>query len=199
MESDPRSFFLLYYHRVLFNELPPVKEAVKLLSHLHRCSESPDGLFGFPVDTYRETVCSRTSRRSEKWETFFTELLEDTMRQDRGLHEADEELVELEEILLSKVVPRLLRPMETGGRQVKPVLLHGNLWHGNMATDEAHPDIPAVFFDPSCLWGHNEYDLAFWRAGRYKTNLIFRQEYVREMGESAPGKDFDDRNALYAL
>ena len=199
MESDPRSFFTLYYYRELFNELPPVKEVVKLLSHLHRCSESPDGRFGFPVDTYRERVRSRTSRRSDKWETFFTDLLEDTMRQDQEIHGADGELIELEKDVLLRVVPRLLRPMETGGREVKPVLLHGNLWHGNMATDEAYSDIPAVFFDPSCFYGHNEYDLAFWRAGRYKTNLIFRQEYVREMGESAPGKDFDDRNALYAV
>ena len=35
----------------------------------------------------------------------------------------------------SKVIPRLLRPLETGGRQIKPSLVHGDLYSGNVSVD----------------------------------------------------------------
>lgn len=42
---------------------------------------------------------------------------------------------ELKGLLLEKVIPRLLRPMETEGRSITPTLVHGDFWHGNTSTD----------------------------------------------------------------
>jgi protein-ribulosamine 3-kinase len=60
----------------------------------------------------------------------------------------------LSEQLLEKVIPRLLRPLETGPVTLQPCLIHGNLWYGNTAIDldTGKP----ITFDASALWGHNE-------------------------------------------
>ncbi len=42
-----------------------------------------------------------------------------------------EELKALMEPLFKKVIPRLLRPLETAGRSLKPSFVHGDLWYGN--------------------------------------------------------------------
>lgn len=47
--------------------------------------------------------------------------------------------------LFENVVPRLLGVMERGGRSVRPLLLHGDLWEGDV-----------LVFDGCCFWGHNE-------------------------------------------
>ena len=61
---------------------------------------------------------------------------------------------QLSERLISKVIPRLLRPLETGGRQIQPRLVHGDLWDGNTSTDIA-TDMP-VIFDAASFYAHNE-------------------------------------------
>lgn len=64
---------------------------------------------------------------------------------------------ELEDLLPSMfemVIPRLLRPLESGGNSIVPSLVHGDLWCGNAAVTVAE-DAPLIF-DPSCFWAHNE-------------------------------------------
>jgi len=56
--------------------------------------------------------------------------------------------------MLGKVIPRLLRPMETGGRSIKPALVHGDLWCGNAAVD-TQTDRPLIY-DPASFYAHNE-------------------------------------------
>lgn len=43
------------------------------------------------------------------------------------------------------------------GAEIKPSLLHGDLWIGNAG---ATTQDEAVVFDPSCVFGHSEFDLA---------------------------------------
>ena len=77
--------------------------------------------------------------------------------------------------LFDKVIPRLLRPLETGGRTVKPGFVHGDLWYGNgeydaksecvastsqaetfpTASNDMKTDRPMVF-DAAGFYGHNE-------------------------------------------
>ena len=66
-----------------------------------------------------------------------------------------EELEELCEPLLEKVIPRLLRPLETGGRHIEPCLVHGDMWYGNVSseTDTGEP----IVFDATAVYAHNEY------------------------------------------
>ena len=71
-----------------------------------------------------------------------------------------EELEELEGDFFEKVMPRLLRLLENAKykRNVKPVLLHGDLWIGNTGTEEKRTNEAenCMLFDSSAFYGHNE-------------------------------------------
>ena len=60
----------------------------------------------------------------------------------------------LDTAMIDKVIPRLLRPMETGGRSIKPSLVHGDLWCGNVAVDSATGR--PLIYDPASFYAHNE-------------------------------------------
>jgi protein-ribulosamine 3-kinase len=56
----------------------------------------------------------------------------------------DPEFDVLVPIMFNKVIPRLLGPLESEGRKIKPSLVHGDLWYESMV------------FDACCFYGHNE-------------------------------------------
>lgn len=64
------------------------------------------------------------------------------------------EIVELSNKLIKLVIPRLLRPLESEGRSVTPVLVHGDLWPGNVKHDT--PTGRVIIFDSGACWGHDE-------------------------------------------
>lgn len=66
----------------------------------------------------------------------------------------DEKMRELCQGVLDKVLPHLLRPLETGGRQTQPCFIHGDFWAGNMWTN-IDTNLP-VIYDGACLCAHNE-------------------------------------------
>lgn len=66
----------------------------------------------------------------------------------------DEEMAELVKAMAEKVIPRLCRPLETGGRSIKPRLIHGDLWDGN-ASAVIETGLP-VIFDACSMYTHNE-------------------------------------------
>ncbi|CRK26502.1 hypothetical protein BN1708_004230, partial [Verticillium longisporum] len=66
----------------------------------------------------------------------------------------NQDILGLMEPFFSNVIPRLLRPLETDGRSITPSLIHGDLWHGNVATD-ADTQEP-VIFDAASSHAHNE-------------------------------------------
>lgn len=109
----------------------------------------------------------------------------------------DAELNVLKKDIFEKVIPKLLRPLETGGCSIKPCLIHSDLWPGNAMPDAQTGQI--YIFDSCAFWGYNEADLGSWRALRYKMGKPFLEEYQRLMGISESQVDWDDRNALYAL
>lgn len=112
-------------------------------------------------------------------------------------HGKDDRLEFLEDSLYTKVIPRLLRPLETNGRSIKPCLVHSDVWPGNMMLDAKTNRV--ALFDSCAFWGHNEADLGTWRAPRYKMGRPYFKEYQRVMQISEPAEDWDDRNALYAM
>lgn len=63
-----------------------------------------------------------------------------------------EEMENLKGAMLDKAIPRLLRPMETHGHSIKPSLVHGDLWCGNVGVDENEH---VVVYDPSSFYAHN--------------------------------------------
>lgn len=64
------------------------------------------------------------------------------------------EMEKLKSAVIDKVIPRLLRPMESGGRFIKPSLVHGDLWCGNAAVNSETGC--QLVYDPSSFYAHNE-------------------------------------------
>ena len=197
-ESDPDIHFYLGEFVDLIDEVPDIVDFCKGVAELHQNSKghAPDNKFGFHVPTCNGTV-PRYTEWTSSWEAFFIEHLKLLFEQEEQVHGPCEEFAQMMPDLFEKVVPRLLRPLETEGRTLRPVLCHGDLWDGNASVDFKHGTPYA--FDPSAHWAHNEYDLYMWRGDRYKFSKAFRKEYHNHFAVSPPEDDWDDRNLLYSV
>ncbi|KAK3084941.1 hypothetical protein FSP39_021754 [Pinctada imbricata] len=77
------------------------------------------------------------------------------------------------------------------GLDIKPALLHGDLWGGNVGEMEEGP----VIFDPASFFGHSEYDLGISKMfGGF--NQGFFQAYHRVIPQA---EGFNSRMELYEL
>ena len=91
------------------------------------------------------------------------------------------------ELTLEKVIPRLLLPLQSDGRTLKPCLIHGDCWDGNTAMDMQTGE--AFVFDVCSFYGHNEYDTGNWRAPRHRlSNKAYIKNYKLNYPVSEPGK-----------
>ncbi|KAI0023099.1 Fructosamine kinase-domain-containing protein [Xylariomycetidae sp. FL0641] len=192
----PAQHFYLGEFVRMRDRLPGTAAFAGVIARLHR-TPSPTGRFGFAVPTFGGDHGTDT-RWLGSWAAFFARTLRDTLDRERAVHGPHAALDRrLRPRLLDVVVPRLLRPLETGGRRVRPVLLHGDLWHGNVGVAEATGE--PVLYDPCALYGHNEYEFAPFRASRYLTRREHVDAYFELVGVSEPAEDLEDRLALYAV
>ncbi|KAL0277800.1 UNVERIFIED_CONTAM: hypothetical protein PYX00_004961 [Menopon gallinae] len=77
------------------------------------------------------------------------------------------------------------------GLNIKPSLLHGDLWSGNAGETNESP----VIFDPAAFYGHHEYDLGI--AGMFGG---FEKEFYKAYHSLIPKeKGFGKRHELYKL
>ena len=63
----------------------------------------------------------------------FQKIMTRAMDVDREKYGAWPEYDALREVLIEKVIPRLLDPLVSDGRTIKPCLVHGDLWDENAA------------------------------------------------------------------
>ncbi|KAM3075899.1 hypothetical protein ACMFMG_006584 [Clarireedia jacksonii] len=195
VKDDNRHFVLNEFHDMT-DEMPATQPFVSVIAELHQKSASPTGKFGFHCTTHAGTN-AMLNEWCDSWEEFFARSLRETMKWEKNVHGQDDELDRLEQDTFQKVIPRLLRPLQTGGRSIKPSLCHGDLWHGNVGIDVVTNK--PILYDPCALYGHNEYDMQAWRQSRYRTSKQHQNAYHKLVEISEPVADRDDRNALYAL
>lgn len=131
-ESD--SYFLLEEFRDMTFELPdPLRVArctVDLHSHI-----SPNGMFGFDVPTFNGKV-NHITDWEPSWATFFARFLRNTVKIDEEANGHWPELSMGAAHLLEHVAPRLLGGLQSAPAPIRPSLIHGDLWAGNVGTDE---------------------------------------------------------------
>lgn len=151
--ADSNVHFFLCGFVDMMDDLPDVGLLAASLADLHKRGLSPNGKYGFPVPTLQGIIPQYTDW-CDSWEEFFSNSIHMVMENERRSQGDDPEVQQLCEAILSKVVPRLLRPLETGGRRIQPRLVHGNIWDGNVSTD-ATTNKP-VIFDATCIYAHNE-------------------------------------------
>ena len=194
--SDPDIHFFLCSFHEMSDELPDVQRFSARVAEMHCQGKSPNGKYGFPCTTFQGNL-PQDNTWTDTWEDFFVNGMKRMLQLEEEAQGPNEELKELCEKMYQKVIPRLLRPLETGGRKIEPCLVHGDLWYGNASTD-LESDEPLVF-DACCFYAHNEYELGTWRPARYKLGRPYLKAYHEHMPISAPVEDHDDRNALYAI
>ncbi|KAL8879026.1 MAG: hypothetical protein Q9215_002065 [Flavoplaca cf. flavocitrina] len=194
-QADHVHFFLCEFVDMT-DDLPDVEASMKMLAELHANSSSPNGKYGFHVSTLQGTI-PQFAEWTASWEDFFTKSIKLVFENEEQSQGPDEEVQHLCKETLSKVVPRLLRPLETGGRRIEPRLIHGDIWDGNTSTN-VETSLP-VIYDATCIYAHNELELAPLRPVRHRMGKQYVKAYFRHFPISPPEEDQDDRNALYCL
>ena len=197
MDGARPTYFLLSDYLTISDRLPDPVKLANLLANLHRSSVSPTGQFGFYISTFDGRMPQVTTW-DPSWQSFFSKLLAgalDMYLQNNGSWKGLEEMVQRTR---THVIPRLLGALEADGRTIKPSLIHGDLWEGNIGTDIATGNI--YIFDPCCYYAHHEMELAIWRTEHHEMkSKVYRREYFRLMPPSEPLEEWDDRNRLYCV
>lgn len=154
--TESRDLFLLLEFHDLDCSLPSTTDFARELAKLHKESSSSKNMFGFHITTYNGNL-PQDNTWTKTWELFFSNGIRQMLAIEEEARGPSEELQQLSKALLDKVIPRLLRSLETQGRTIKPSLLHGDLWVGNVATNKA-TNMPMIF-DSSAYYGHHECEL----------------------------------------
>lgn len=154
------------------------------LAALHKRSVSPTGKLGFHVATYHCKIIQAVDRWDDSWFVISSHHLSRIIDIASPMLQWPEFDI-VARMTLDKVVPRLLLPLQSDGRVLKPSLVHGDCWDGNTAMDAAGE---ALIFDVCSFYGHNEYDTGNWRAPRHRLNdEAYIRNYKRHFPVSEPG------------
>lgn len=152
-EATPDVHFFLCDFHDMTDELPDLHVFPAKLAELHRTGKSPDGRFGFSCTTFHGKT-SIDHGWSKTWEEYFTRTTKVLFEMEQEAQGANQEILDLTIPFFAKVVPRLLRPLETDGRKIELALIHGDLWHGNASMD-SDSELP-LLYDAACFYAHNE-------------------------------------------
>lgn len=194
--SAPNTYFFLCEYREMIEDMPDPVAFASRLAGLHQTSKSPNGKFGFHMTTYSGNQPQMTDWDAS-WEAFFSKNLRFALDLEIEAKGHDPEFDELVPAIFDKVIPRLLRPLETEGRSVKPSLVHGDLWYANSGID-VDTDQPLVF-DACCFYAHNEYEFGQWMPVCNRFGEEYLTAYHSFVQISAPEEDYRGRLDLYKL
>lgn len=189
-------YFLCTYHAVTA-AAPDAAALGAALAKLHTRSARPEVRFGFPVTTHLAGGTITNPRMvTDTWEEFFSASLRSLLLLEESTNGEDPELTALSKELFALIIPRLLKPLESNGRRIRPALCHGNLTGANISATHGGG---TMVFNPAAVFAHHEYDFAVWRGAAASQGARYLRAYLKHNPVSEPAADFDDRNALYAL
>ncbi|KAI0106229.1 fructosamine-3-kinase [Nemania sp. FL0031] len=183
----------------------PRRELAAKLTRLHTTpAPIPEGFtkaqFGFPVTTCCGDTPQDNSFKSS-WATFFAEnRLKYILHRCETYQGVDFVLRRLVEDVVAVVVPRLLGDRHLGnGNGVTPVVVHGDLWYGNVGRCTIPNEPPRdIIFDPSAFYAHSEYELAIMLMFGGFSRRFFAA-YHALCPKTEPVEEYDDRLKLYQL
>jgi len=141
--------------------------------------EAKAGNFGFPVNNTIGAT-PQPNPWTDDWVEFF------------AVHRLGHQLKLARDAEMSKMGEALIErlPEFFDGVEVRPSLLHGDLWSGNVSAVDGSPSI----FDPACYYGHHEAEWGMsWCAN-------FGGDFWSAYRELIPKDDgFEERAELYKL
>ena len=137
-------------------DLPDIRAFSAMLAKLHHDSmtdpKAPNK-FGYHVMTHEGSMYQDITW-TKTWEKLYSQRFQSFVDQELASQGPSGEIERLVLDLKKKVIPRLLRPLDTHGRKLRPVALHGDIWCGNIGTNAVTGE--PMYFDPAVFWGHNE-------------------------------------------
>ncbi|KAJ2844944.1 hypothetical protein IWW36_004986 [Coemansia brasiliensis] len=137
--------------------------------------------FGFAKDNW-----IGSTPQINGWHSSWVELLYKRLKYQFGLAQFTGNTHKMGMELLQRL------PEFFEGVEIKPSLVHGDLWSGNCGSDESGNP---VIFDPAVYWGHNESELGIMRMfGGYTSEFY---DAYHELIPRAPG--FNRRVLIYEL
>ena len=152
-ETVDDTHFYLCEFREMSDEMPDPEIFASRLAALHNNSKSPENKFGFHMTTYNGNLPQLADWESS-WETYFMKSLRLALEFELEAKGPDSDFENLLPVLFDKVIPRLLRPLESEGRSIKPTLVHGDLWYANSGIDVN--TYQPLIFDACSFYAHNE-------------------------------------------
>lgn len=196
--STPTYFYLSEFVDMDVTTAPDPAEFTKRLAQMHKLSKSPTGKFGFSVQTCDGQV-AHTVDWQDSWAVFYKNLLLGVCNKDVETNGPWPEMERATEQVADVIIPRLLGTLQGNGKVLKPCIIHGDLWEGNMGINMETGD--SLLFDVGSYFAHNEMELGHWRC---EFSSVFRskaytREYLRNYPAAEPVDEFDDRNRLYSL
>ena len=196
LPHPPTYFFLIEFVNVS-NRLPdPVQFGLRL-AELHHKSVSPTGKFGFHITTYDGNL-PHNVQWNDSWPDFFAKLLRSAYEHDKRANGVWIELDTLFNQVIDVVIPRLLGALEADGRTIKPCLIHGDLWEGNVGTEYNTGKI--YIFDSCAYYAHNEMELGTLSVDHHRLRAkAYKREYLRHFEASEPVNEWGDRLRLYSM
>ena len=165
---------------------------------MHEMNRSSTDKFGFHVVTC-DGKMAHTVDWEDSWAVFYRKLLMSVCELDLETNGPWPELERATEQVATVVIPRLLESLQTEGRQIKPCIIHGDLWEGNMGINIETEE--SLLFDAGSYFAHNEMEMGHWRC---EFSSVFRlkayiQHYLQKYPAAEPVDEFDDRNRLYSI
>ncbi|KAF1999062.1 hypothetical protein P154DRAFT_577449 [Amniculicola lignicola CBS 123094] len=133
------------------------------------------------------------------WADFYRNLFLGVCRLDLETNGSWIELERAIDLVVNKIIPRLLGVLQQDGQSIKPCIIHGDLWEGNMGINKETGE--SLLFDASSFFAQNEMELGHWRC---KFSSVFRakkqaRHYMKHYPAADPAEEFDDQNRLYSI
>ncbi|KAL4797444.1 Fructosamine kinase-domain-containing protein [Aspergillus venezuelensis] len=176
---------------------PEPEQLCRKLARLHRESTSPTGMFGFHVTTCQGNVPLYVPWE-KSWTVFYSNLLSCVLARDTLLNGPWANLNTLAARAVESVIPRLLAPLESNGRLIKPSLIQGDMWEGNTGTSPVTGNI--YLFDAAVFYAHSELELGNWRCTFNRIHdEVYTRTYLNYNPPDEPVREWDDRNRLYSV
>ncbi|GAA5905824.1 hypothetical protein JCM6882_000470 [Rhodosporidiobolus microsporus] len=185
-DEGGKSWMLSEWHEL--SSIPSSAQPLlaEYLAKMHLAAPPPGQNFGFPVPT----CCGATEQdntEEESWSGFFSKRRIGDLVERIG----DGELSKLGKALQERVIPALLDDLD-----IKPSILHGDLWSGNARYSD-NRDAP-ITFDPSSYYGHSEADLGITHMfGGFSP--AFYKRYHELVPKTEPVEEYEQRQKLYEL
>ena len=196
-EENPPTYFLLSDFVDMANEDPDPQKLCTLILDLHAKSSSPTGKFGFHIRTCNGRI-SQAVEWESSWMKCFINMIIHVMNEDLRINGPWPELERVEETVITQVIPKLIGALEREGRSVKPCLIHGNLWEGNIRTSIHGGEI--LLFGASSFYAHNEMELGAWRCPYNKISAdTYVDTYLLLQAPCSPVDEWDDRTLMYSV